>query len=183
MPGGFVQWRKGTADEDSLAHTVFEADWWDLRDLCVVLSTAPKAVSNAQGHVLAAAHPFMATRQDLLPARLAAMTSAIANRDLQTLGPLVEQESLEVQALMISSTPPCLYMAPPTLAFVLAVQRWREEGLDVYLTLDAGPNPHLLCEGRDEGEVLERIGRLAPRATVLRNRPGAGVTLVDDHLI
>jgi diphosphomevalonate decarboxylase len=183
VPGGFVLWRAGTHDEDSLATTLFEPDWWDLRDLCVVLSTATKAVPNRQGHALAAAHPFMAARQEMLPARTAAMTAAIAARDLDTLGSLVEQESLEVQALMTSSTPACLYMEPATLAFVHAVRRWREDGLAVYLTLDAGPNPHLLCEGRDAAAVLERVDRLAPGATVLCNRPGPGVTLVEDHLL
>ena len=183
VPGGFVLWRAGTGDEDSLATTVFDPSWWDLCDLCVVLSTATKAIPNRQGHALAAVHPFMAARQELLPGRLAAMTSAIAARDLDTLGPLVEQESLEVQALTTSSTPACLYMEPSTLAFVHAVRRWREDGLAAYLTLDAGPNPHLLCEGRDAGALLERIDRLAPGATVLCNRPGPGVTLVEDHLI
>lgn len=183
VPGGFVRWRAGTSDDDSFAATVFEPDWWDLRDLCVVLSTATKEIPNHQGHAIAAAHPFMAARQRQLPGRIAAVTAAIAARDLETLGPLVEQESLELQALMASASPAVWYMMPRTLAFIQAVRLWREEGLDAYITLDAGPNPHILCEGHDEAAVLQRIEAAAPGVTVLRNRPGPGVTLVGDHLI
>ncbi len=183
VPGGFVRWRAGAGDEDSFATTVFEPDWWDLRDLCVVLSAATKEIPNHQGHAIAAAHPFMGARQAQLPGRMAAVTAAIAARDLETLGPLVEQESLEVQALMASAAPAVWYMTPQTLAFVHAVRRWREDGLAAYLTLDAGPNPHILCEGADEAAVLQRIEALAPGVNVLRNRPGPGVTLVNDHLL
>lgn len=183
VPGGLVHWHAGTSDEDSYAESIFADDWWDLRDLSVVVSTAPKEISTAQGHQLAAAHPFMEARQRALPRRLAAVHGALTARDFETLGSLVEQESLEMHALMLSSNPPCLYMTPSSLAFVFAVRRWRDEGLPVYLTLDAGPNPHLLCLGRHEGELLRRIEELAPAATVLCNRPGPAVTCQEEHLL
>ncbi len=181
--GGFAKWHRGTGDEDSHAEPLFPPDWWDLRDLCVLLSSAPKEISSEQGHRLAAVHPFMAARQQILPGRLAAVEGALARRDLATLGELVEQEALEMHAVMLSSTPSCLYLLPGTIAVAQAVRRWREEGLPVYLTLDAGPNPHLLCEGHDEGRVRGAIERLLPGVDVLANRPGPGVTLVQEHLL
>ncbi len=183
VPGGFVHWHAGAREEDSYAETLFDANWWDLRDLCVVVNTAPKEISSAQGHRLAAAHPFMDTRQRALPGRLAAVQGALAARDFEILGSLVEQESLEMHALMLSANPACLYMAPASLAFVHAVRRWRDDGLPVYVTLDAGPNPHLLCEGRHEAAVLRRVEELAPTATVLCNRPGPAVACQEEHLL
>jgi len=181
--GGFVRWRRGEEDDDSVAGPLFPPDWWDLRDVCVVLSTRPKEISSRQGHRLASSHPFMPARQALLPNRTAAVAGALASRDLTALGELAEAESLEVQALMLSSTPSCLYLEPATVQFMHAVRRWREEGLEVYLTLDAGPNPHLLCRGGSEQEVLRRAAGLAPDADLILNRPGPGVTLVEDHLL
>ena len=61
---------------------------------------------------------------------------------------------------------------------------WREEdGLPVYLTLDAGPNPHLLCEGEHQEQILDAVEKLLPRAQVIANRPGPGTTLVEEHLL
>jgi diphosphomevalonate decarboxylase len=183
IPGGFVHWRAGRIDEDSFAESVFEPDWWDLRDLCPLISTSSKEVSSARGHRIAAVHPFMEARLRALPGRLAAVQGAIADRDLDTLGTLVEHEALEMHGIMISSTPSCLYLLPGTLAVIHAVRHWREDGLGVYVTLDAGPNPHLLCLPRDESQVLEAIERLLPGTRVIANRPGPGTTLVREHLL
>lgn len=183
IAGGFVHWHAGTGDEDSFAEQIFDPDWWDLRDLCVLVSASPKEVSSLQGHRLAAVHPFMPARQRELPGRLIAVQAALARRDLTTLGELVEQEALEAQALMLSSTPSCLYMLPGTVAVMHAVRRWREDGLPVYLTLDAGPNPHLLCEGRYQEQVIDAVEKLLPRAKVIANRPGPGTMLVQEHLL
>ncbi len=183
VPGGFVLLRAAEDHDASTAASLFPETHWDLRDLCVIVSTEAKEIPSERGHRLAAAHPFMRARQRLLPGRLAAVQAAVAARDMDALGPLVEQEAMEVQALMLSSTPSCLYMTPGTVAFLRAVPRWRAEGLPVYLTLDAGPNPHLLCEAGVEADVLERIRELAPQTKVLRCRPGPGVTLVREHLL
>jgi len=181
--GGIVRWQAGESDSSSHAETLFEPHWWDLRDVCLVVSAEPKEVPNAQGHRLAAAHPFMPVRQRSLPGRAAAMTAAIAQRDLAAFGALLEQESLEVQAVMLSSTPPCLYLSADTVEVLRAVPRWREDRIGVYVTLDAGPNPHLICEARDERAVVERAEALLDNATIVCSRPGPGVTMLDDHLI
>ena len=181
--GGLVRWHAGHDDSSSYAETAFDSDWWDLRDVSIILSTEPKEIPNQQGHRLATAHPFMPARQRSLPGRAAAMMAAIAQRDFETFGALLEQESLEVQAVMLSSTPSCLYLAPATVDILHAVPRWREDRIGVYVTLDAGPNPHLICEARHEKAVVERVEALLGNATVLCNRPGPGVTMLDDHLI
>jgi len=181
--GGFVHWNAGQGDDSSFAETVFEPQWWDLRDVSVVVSEEPKEIPNRRGHRLAATHPFMPARQRAMPGRAAAMTAAIAQRDFDTLGSLIEQEALEVQAVMLSSTPPCLYFTPATVEILRAVPRWREDRIGVYVTLDAGPNPHLICEAHHERDVVERVESLLGDATVVCSRPGPGVTMIDDHLI
>jgi len=63
-----------------------------------------------------------------------------------------------------------------------AVRRWREEGLRVYATIDAGPNLHLLCLGRDAAEVRRRAEEELRPASVIDNAPGDGARLVATHL-
>jgi len=182
--GGFVEWHGGDADGNSYSEQLASEEFWDLRDLVVLVSKAPKAISSSEGHKIASRHPFMAARQELLPDRMLAVKGAIASRDLATLGALVEHEALEMHAIMMSGQPAALYMQPGTMHLLHAIRAWREEeGLGVYFTLDAGPNVHVLCEGRDAPAVRRRIEALMPGLRILENLAGPGVRVHQDHLI
>jgi len=184
IQSGFVEWTAGTSDESSLSRQFCPQDHWDLCDLIVMVSRKAKAISSSDGHRLAIAHPFMKARQEVLPARILALKGALATRDFHTFGELVEHEALEVQAIMMSGRPSALYMQPETLQVIHGLRRWREEdGLPAYFTLDAGPNVHVLCEGREAEQVLSRLQDLVPGVEVLVNRPGPGATLHDNHLL
>ena len=171
-------------DATSVGTQLAGQDFWDLRDLVVLVSKAPKAISSSEGHKIASRHPFMAARQELLPSRMLATKGAIAARDITTLGALIEQEALEMHGIMMSGEPAALYMQPGTMALLHAIRSWREDdGVPVYFTLDAGPNVHVICEGHTGDEVRERIERLAPGLAILENRAGPGVRVHDEHLL
>ncbi len=183
IQAGFVEWVGGTDDASSYSRQLASPEHWDLRDFVVVLSRAPKAISSSEGHRIAARHPFMAARQEHLGARMLAVKGALANRDLPTLGALVEHEAMEVQAIMMSGEPSALYLHGDTVRLIHLLRGWREEeGLPVWFTLDAGPNLHVLCEGRDALAVRRKLEAAAPRAELLENRPGPGATVHDGHL-
>ena len=180
--GGFVEWLAGD-DESSRARQLCGPEHWDLRDLVVIVSGDPKELSSSEGHRVASRHPFMPARQRLLPARTVALKGALVGRDFDTLGALVEQEALEMHGVMISGEPAGLYLQPATVALLHAVRRWRADGLPVYATLDAGPNVHLLVEGRHAAQLESALAEQAPGLRVLHNRPGPPVTLSEHHLI
>ena len=182
--GGFVEWIGGADDSGSFARPLCSRDHWDLRDLVVLVSKAPKAISSSEGHRIASRHPFMAARQAELPSRMLAVKGAIVARDFATLGALVEHEALEVQGIMMSGQPSALYLQPGTVALLHAIRAWREEdGLPVYFTLDAGPNVHVLCEGAHAPAVRERIEALLPGLPILENRAGPAAHSHDAHLL
>ncbi len=171
------------APGDSQSRLTLKLKDRDLRDIVVVVSRSPKAISSSEGHRIASRHPFMAARQQDLAARIVAVKGAIANRDFATFGALVEHEAMEVQAIMMSGQPSALYLQGSTVALIHRLREWREhDGLAVWFTLDAGPNLHVLCEGKDAAEVKRRLAAVAPKAELLENRPGPGARLHDDHL-
>jgi diphosphomevalonate decarboxylase len=184
LHGGFVEWVGGEDDASSFARPLCPASHWDLRDLVVLVSRAPKDVASSDGHRIASAHPFMDARQKALPQRLAALKGALANRDWETLGEIVEHEALEVQGIMLSGQPAAIYFQPRTIELIHAIRAFRErDGLPVFFTLDAGPNVHVLCEGSRVDEVRDRLLRIAPDLPVLENRVGPGASLLDEHLL
>ncbi len=182
IQGGFVEWVDGQDDAGSFSRQLCPPEHWDLRDIVVLVSRQEKAISSSEGHRIASRHPFMPARQEELPARILSLKGALAARDFATFGELVEHEAMEVQAIMMSGRPSALYLQPATVGLIHALRAWRDEGLPVYFTLDAGPNLHVLCEGDRAPEVVSRLRRVAPRAELIHNRPGAAAELVDEHL-
>lgn len=170
--GGFVEWEMGTGDGDSVARELFPAEHWALRDVVAIVNSGAKAVSSAEGHTLAASSPLNGARIASLDHALAETRAAIATRDLPRLGAVIEQDALAMHAVMMTGAPSLLYWQPGTLEVLHAVRRWREKGVQVYFTIDAGPNVHLICETQDEQEVIERVSTLASVQAFLSSEPG-----------
>ncbi|MFM8486940.1 MAG: diphosphomevalonate decarboxylase, partial [Bacteroidota bacterium] len=68
--------------------------------------------------------------------------------DLETFGKIAEDEAMTLHALMMCSNPSYTLIRPDTLAIIEKVRQYRADtGHQVYFTLDAGPNVHLLYPG------------------------------------
>ncbi len=184
--GGYVEWPVSGGDGEGAAQLA-AAEHWDLRDLVAVVDASPKGVSSRAGHRLAPTSPYFERRLALLPGRLERVRGAIAARSLAELGPVVEEEAIDLHLIAMSSRPPIYYWRPGTVAVLAEARRLRDaEGVAVWATIDAGPNVHLICEPGDEAAVAERIGALPEVAEVLRDRVGSGPRTLrgaEDHLI
>ncbi|HEY5621777.1 MAG TPA: diphosphomevalonate decarboxylase [Pontiella sp.] len=151
---GFVQWHAGSSADgtDSFAERLSE-EWPALRIGILELSSAEKPVGSRDGmnrtvqtSELYQSWPVQAEKD------LTAIRNAISNRDFAALGKTAECNALAMHATMMAAWPPLIYFRPETVEQIQKVQRVRDEGLEVYLTIDAGPNIKLLFleETRDE---------------------------------
>jgi diphosphomevalonate decarboxylase len=172
--GGFVEWPAGKGEGEAYAVPLAPAGHWDLRDVIALVETAPKEVSSLEGHRRAPTSPYYASRLGLLPARLEAVRRAIAGRDLGALGPVVEEEAIDLHLIAMSSRPPIFYWAPATLAVLAAVRQLRRDGIGAWATMDAGANVHVLCEAADEEAVATRLGGVGGVRALIRDRAGRG---------
>jgi diphosphomevalonate decarboxylase len=180
--GGYVRWPADDADPASPAVALAAADHWPLCDLVAVVDTESKSVSSREGHRRAPSSPHFAMRQERLAERLAAVEQAILDRNLARLGPLVEQEAIDLHLIAMSSRPPIFYWRPGTLEVLEAVRRLRGDGVGAWITMDAGPNVHVICEPGDEETVAVTLAGLPRVLSLLRDRVGAGPRFVEEHL-
>lgn len=178
IEGGFVWWHAGIDDATSYAEQIAPPEHWDLCDIVAVVEEGEKRVSSAQGHLLAESSPFLETRLSLVHKALPRVREAILNRDLATLGPLIETDALAMHFVMMSSQPRLFYWTGATLDILKAVERWRDEGLPVWFTIDAGPNVHLICEANHRDAVAAAARSLPGVRDIIIARPGPGATLV-----
>ena len=83
-----------------------------------------------------------------------------------------------MHAVMMSSTPPLLYWSGISLEIMKQVARWRKEGIPAAYTLDAGPNVHVICEGKYQDEIIKRLDEITGVLAILPSRPGNGACML-----
>jgi diphosphomevalonate decarboxylase len=178
IPSGFVEWQTASEDADSYAWSIAPPEHWDLRDIVAVVSQKHKSIGSGGGHDAATTSPHFPARIRSLPGRLNEVRRAIIDRDLERLGPVVEAEALDLHAMAMTSRPPILYWTAATVNMLQAVWRWRADGLPVYFTLDAGPNVHLLCEGKHAEALEAEVSALDYVESCLHNRAAGPARLL-----
>ncbi len=152
--GETSQW-KGSSNEFAIPmenhlHDTFK----DLHDDILIVSRAEKTVSSRAGHALMEGNPFAAPRYEQARARFSTLLDAMRVGDLEVFGKIAEDEALTLHALMMSSNPSFTLLRPASLSIIEKVRQYRADtGNQVYFTLDAGPNVHLLYPGDIVHEV------------------------------
>ncbi|HUG34417.1 MAG TPA: diphosphomevalonate decarboxylase [Anaerolineales bacterium] len=180
IPGGFVEWRAGTSDEDSFAFSIAPADYWNIVDLIAVVSAAHKKTGSTEGHAIAPSSPLQAARVSDAPRRLDICREAILKRDFNSFASIVELDSDMMHAVMMTSTPALHYWKPASLAVMSAVRQWRLDGLPVCYTVDAGANVHVITLESEAHAVEKSLREINEVENVLIARAG-GAAKVDEN--
>ncbi len=180
IPSGFVRWKTGNRDEESYAETIFEADYWDLRILAVVVSKKVKEVPTSEGHELAWSSPYFKTRLKIIKQREKELLSVLRSKDFEKLGFIVEREMFEFQTIPMTSKPNLFYWYPQTVEVIHWVCSLRkEEDLPVFCTINTGHNVYLLTLPDKVEQVLGRLKKLAIVEQVIENRVGKGAEVIE----
>ncbi len=182
VPTGFVEWIGGRTNDGSYAVSILPPEHWDLRDVIAVVSSEEKTIGSTEGHAAATTSLFLPERLNALPARLHRVRRSLIAKDLEGMGAEIEAEALELHLIAMTSRPPVFYWTPEMVRVIQCAQKWRADGLPVYFTLDAGPNVHLICEGKDAPQVEAFARAVQGVQQVYVNAPGEGARLGDEHL-
>ncbi len=176
IPDGFVKW------DDEFAWSLYSKDYWDIRDILVIVDKRMKKVSTTEGMEYVATSPLLPDRLAAISDRMNRCETALQKKDFHALGEVIEEDCLDMHRVMQTQTPPLFYWNDTTKKIMERVVTWRKAGLPVYFTIDAGPNVHLICEGKDETRVLEKLKEIRGIEDVIRNRPAGGTRLMQEHL-
>ncbi len=152
---GLVEWRPGTAEDGLDSYAVPLADQWpELRIGLLVLTDQAKPIGSraAMQHTIESS-PLYSVWPGTVDEDLATIKSAILDRDFTRLGVAAEGNAMAMHATMIAARPSVIYWTPDSVATIARVRAARETGLDLYLTMDAGPNVKLLFLAGDEAKV------------------------------
>jgi len=181
IPTGYAEWRVPDGpfnaaiwDAESYAFSLASPEHWALVDVVAVVDAGVKKIGSAENHQLATTSTYFPARLAELPARLAAIRTAIARRDLELLGAIVEADAVSMHVVCMTSHPPSFYWNSGTMTVIHAVREWRAAGLYSYFTIDAGSNVHVICAAPDRTELERRLAALPGVQFVLGNGVGMG---------
>ncbi len=177
--GGFVAWEMGARSDglDDFARPLEPPDHWDVRMVVAVVEDGPKAVGSTAGMERSrASSPLWSAWVEMGPRMVRKAIRAIAARDLEHLGTVMEQSTFAMHATMQTAVPPLIYWQPATMAVLQQVFALRAHGVGAWATMDAGPQVKVLCEAADAEQVA---AALAPYALqVFVHAPGVGAYVV-----
>jgi diphosphomevalonate decarboxylase len=169
-------------EDDCFSQQIFDENHWDLVNIVAITDKDCKKVSSTDGHLLAETSPHFQQRLKDLPGRVDLCKKSITEKDFSTFGELVEAECLSMHQVMQTSLPPVNYWNQGTIKLMEAIKQWRQEGLETYFTIDAGPNVHIICQEKDSKELDERLNKMEEVLFTITNHSAKGAALSENHL-
>ena len=160
IQGGFVYWHKGNSHDTSFAEQICGPDEFNMNAVIAIIHEERKDVTSDVGHRTAHTSPFNEVRIQKSQEQAKQIRSAILNGDFSKVGKIAEENCKYMHIVMMTSEPPLYYWLPETLRLMKLIRKIREEGLECYFTIDAGPNVHFLSRPEDAYElqkILENI--------------------------
>lgn len=146
---GFVVWHRGTAADgsDSFAEQLAPASSWPaFRVLIIETTTAAKKISSRTGmQTSVTSSPLYSTWIRASEDRIERLKQAILSQDFSTVGKLAEADWEGMREVMLSTVPPLPYWNEASLTVINEVKKLRADGIECYLTTDAGPHVKIFC--------------------------------------
>jgi len=154
---GFVRWYQGSAVDGSDSYAaLLPQQWSTLRIGLLTLTHQQKNISSREGMLRTTETSHLYRQWSVQVAEdILQLEQAISQQDFELLGRTAEHNAMSMHATMLSAWPPLCYWIPDSIAVLHQVWSLRKEGLDIYATMDAGPNIKLLFEQQDEKKIRQ----------------------------
>lgn len=184
--GGFVEWHRGSNNDgsDSYAEQIAsKVHWPEFRMIATIVSEAKKKTSSRAGMAqTVATSPYYEGWLKSVDKDLDAVRNGIVKKDFATVGSTAESNALKMHATMMTTTPAIIYWSPATIDIMHHIMAWREEGLETYFTMDAGPQVKVLCLEKDVRGIEKRLKEIEGVKKTIICSPGDGAVLSKDHM-
>lgn len=148
---GFVLWQQGVESHGMDSYALpLKVEWPDFMVGLWCFDSSEKSISSREGmqrtvetSSLYKVWPTMAETA------CKQMCEWIKAKDFSQVGQLAESNALMMHATMHNANPTVNYWQPASVMAMQQVWQARREGLEVYFTMDAGPNLKLLTQKKD----------------------------------
>ena len=177
--GGLAQWHKGTDDNDSFASPIQEKLDFGLEMIAILLDTKKKKISSRSGmQNTVTTSPFYHEWLSVVENDMRAMKQAIADKDVHLIGKISESNAMRMHSLTLSADPHFTYFNADSLLAMQEVEKLRENGVECFYTMDAGPNVKVIYDRQDRDVILASLAKVFGRNQLVVSQPGPGITFM-----
>jgi diphosphomevalonate decarboxylase len=176
--GGFVELPLDAREET--ARPLLPAPDWPLSVVIAVTETEAKDVGSTEGmQRTAQTSDYYGAWLDTAQKDFQTARDAILARDFRRLGKISEKSCLKMHGLMLSADPGIIYWNEATVACLHRVRALRAQGIDVYFTMDAGPQVKAVCLPESREAVTRALEGIPGVSRVLECGLGAEARIVE----
>lgn len=157
LAGGFALWY---ADKNgkSYAEQIAGPKHLDLR---MVIVPVPSELKTEEAHREAVTSPLFKARLQYVNAMVEEMRKAIRKKDIDVIGKLAEEDTLNLHAITMTSRSRLLYWEPETLLVIKEVMRLRkEDDVQAWYSIDTGPSVFVNTYRGYTDQIASRIREL-----------------------
>jgi diphosphomevalonate decarboxylase len=149
--GPWVLWKETEAEK------VPAPEMPEMAHFVILVKTDPKRVSSSEAHTLIRTSPLWEGRPARVENRTQLALRALAIGDVATLARIAWTEAWEMHSLFHTCAEPFTYWEPGTIDILHAFSPWIQKPSPPIVTLDAGPNIHVIVKKSDREVWKSRI--------------------------
>lgn len=175
--GGFVELQN--RDDTVAVKTLLEPEEWPLQVVVAITAPGPKPVSSGDAmEISRKTSPFYDRWVEQQSEDLGEARAAVRQRDFQRLGAIAEHNCLKMHSVMWGARPPMTYWNSATVGCMQTVRDLQAQGIDVFFTIDAGPQLKAVCAPDCMEKVRDALAATHGVVDVMISGIGKGAELI-----
>lgn len=184
IPGGFSIWHTGDTSEESFAESIDAPSDWDLRVLLVFVGDlSQKKVGSTEGMALSQeTSPYFDLGVAEARKNLERIKQSINESNWSEFGQVIEDECFRLHTICMTTRPNILYWSSETVAIFQKLLSLREQGIDGFFTVDAGPHVHVVCQAKDVEKIKQELNQLSGIHSIVDCSVGGPAEVIEEHL-
>lgn len=177
LAGSFAIWY---ADKNgkSYAEQIVEPE---AVDLTMVIIPIQSDFKTDEAHFEVLSSPLFESRLKNVPSMVESMKKAIVENDVQSIGKLAEEDTLNLHAITMTGKSRIVLWEPETLRIIKEVLKMRAKGIPAWYSIDTGPSVFINTFREYTDSVVNWLQELKlPRIIV--SGVGSKASLISSHL-
>jgi len=176
--GGFVILN---VEDQVTSQTILEPEEWPLTIIICITDEKEKIVSSREGmEISRKTSPLYQSWLDSNKEDIQIAKSAIAENNLRRLGEVAEKNCYLMHEVMRTSSPKINYMTENTNNCIKEIKTIREEGVDLFFTVDAGPQVKIVCKTEDKDIIKAKFSNKPYVIKLVEANIGLGARVIHE---
>jgi len=161
--------------------TLAEPNQWPLSVIVCITDDKRKTISSREGmEISRKTSPLYESWLKVNASHIKRAKEAINERNLRALGQVAEENCKQMHEVMKTSNPSINYMTNKTIDCINEAESIRKSGVDLFYTVDAGPQVKIICKTEDNHLIQERVSNLPSVRQTLVANIGYGARVINE---